>query len=79
MRLLPELLDLSIIGSRTVLKSPTIMTGQLERWKKDGSSVFDFGPYCLPIVIGLLLIDDNESSFGVCNNGVMNKFDFFTY
>lgn len=63
MRLLPKLLHLSIVGSRTVLKSPAIMTGQLEKfeieekkvWKKDGSSVF--GPYKLPIVTGLLLME----------------------
>ncbi len=63
MRLLLELLDLSIAGLSTVLKSPAIMTGQLERFemeenkfcKKDGSSVF--GPYRLPIVTGLLSIE----------------------
>jgi len=63
MRLLPKLLHLSIVGSITVLKSPAIMTGQLEKfeieekkvWKKDGSSVF--GPYKLPIVTGLLLME----------------------
>jgi hypothetical protein len=32
-RVLPELLNLSIVGSRTVLKSPAIMTGQLEKFE----------------------------------------------
>ncbi len=38
-RLLPKLLDLSIVESRTALKSPAIMTGQLEKFEMEEKKV----------------------------------------